>query len=293
MPDENLKGVSVVWHGLPVGMHGLKPRDIVIEVQRDKPLTPKLGWTRIHQDEKAEAFALFVRETLAAYYCRKDRGAFPEAGRVRQGRARACLHMRMAAEVCTQEELDRLQVFYCKQVDRHFPRDAGRRLYGYLRSRAAGGDLVNERLHLLIDGKTVWEEDDELASGPILPEGTLQGAELPERRPSWLQVEDKVIEVRVTPKDASPRQFAWHQADIESDREIEAIAVFSEDHDGERLLQGFTRCLQNNRGGGIPGLSLQLGRRHLRYPAARTGKWSTSRSREYPESTIWRISLRD
>ena len=106
--------------------------------------------------------------------------------------------------------------------------------YGLVRP---GEILVNETLHLLVDGKTVREGGDELAPGPVLPEGALQGIELPEKRPTWLQVEDKVIEVRVTPKDLSLRQFAWYRADIESDREIEAIGVFSEDHDDGRVLR--------------------------------------------------------
>ena len=229
-PDANLEGVSVVWHGLPVGMPGFKPRDIVIDVQRNDPLTPTLGWTQIHPDEKAEAFALFVRETLVAYYCGKVEELIRKGDESDRAVHELVCHMKMAAEVCTREELDRLQIFYCEKVDRHFPLDvdSGHAItYGLVRP---GETLVNETLRLLVDGKTVWEGDDELASGPILPEGALQGMELPEKRPTWLRVEDKVIEVRVTSKDLSLRQFAWYRADIESDREIGAIGVFSEDH---------------------------------------------------------------
>ncbi|MGD0232642.1 MAG: hypothetical protein ABSC19_20200 [Syntrophorhabdales bacterium] len=86
-----------------------------------------------------------------------------------------------------------------------------------------GDVLVNERLRLVIDGKTVWEEDDELTAGPILPEGTLRGAELPERRPSWLQVEDKVIDATITSQATNKREFVWRRGGI--------LAVFDENHD--------------------------------------------------------------
>ncbi len=229
-PDANLKDVSVIWHGMSIGMSGLAPRDIVIDVRRNDPLTPALGWTGIHADDKAEAFARFVRETLAAYYCRKIEELIQRPDESFRAVHELVCHMRMAADVCTQEDLDRLQTFYCEKIDRHFPLDVDSGHAITYRLVRPGETLVNETLHLLVDGKTVWKGDDELASGPILPEGALQGVELPEKRPSWLRVEDKVIEVRVTPKELSLRQFAWYRADIESDREIEAIGVFSEDH---------------------------------------------------------------
>ena len=228
VPDANLEGVSVIWHCLPIYMPGLEPWDIVIDVERNDPLTPTLGWTQIHPDEKAEAFALFIREMLVAYYCGKVEELIRKGDESDRAVHELVCHMRMAAEVCTREDLDRLEVFYYERVDRHFPFDVdGGCLITYRLVRPTE-TLVNETLHLLVDGKTVWEGDDEFASGPILPESTLQGVELPEKRPTWLRVEDKVIEVRVTSKDLSLKQFAWHRADIESDREIEVIAVFSE-----------------------------------------------------------------
>lgn len=229
--EKSLKELSLVWHGLSIGMHGLEPRNVLIEVHRDKPLTPNLGWTGVYEDEKAEAFALFVKDTLAAY-CSKRIGELAarpeESGHINH---KLLYHMRMAADVCTQEELDRFSVFYYKQVDRHFPRKLDDLYTVTFRAARPGEVLVNERLHLVIDGKTVWEEDDELAAGPILPEGTLPGAELPERRPLWLQVEDKVIDVTITSQAADKREFAWHYADIESDRVIKVLAVFDDNHE--------------------------------------------------------------
>ena len=76
---------------------------------------------------------------------------------------------------------------------------------------------MSERLSLTVDDNLVWDDEESVLDGskPVLPPWTITRIDLPVKRPSWLQKEERWAPVRVTTLDTSRYDYTWHKSSIE------------------------------------------------------------------------------
>jgi hypothetical protein len=224
-----LNHVSLVWYGIPLNVYGYL-HDVVIEVHDGDPLTPVLPYrTSVKQDGKADEFLNFVRKQVASW-CIGQIRAFGEQA---DGDLKEMVSiMRLAGMLLTPEELEALNLFFVEVVDPyHTESTDADEVIRYRMVKKGEGPLVSERLSLSIGGELVWDEADEEKSSldipkPILPAWTTTRIDLPEKRPSWLQKEERRTSVQVTPLDTISYDYTWHRASIGGDgKEIAVVSM--------------------------------------------------------------------
>ncbi len=224
-----LNHVSLVWYGIPLNVYGYL-QDIAMEVTEGDPLTAVLPYrTSIKQDEKAEQFLDFVRKQVAAW-CVTQIRAFGEQP---PGDLKEMVSvMRLAGTLLLPEELDSLTLFFVEVVDPyHTESTDADEVIRYRMVKKEERSLVSERLSLTIGSELVWDEGDEEKSSldipkPILPPWTITRIDLPEKRPSWLQKEERWVFVRVMPCATIGYDYTWHRASIACEgKEIAVISM--------------------------------------------------------------------
>ena len=223
--DSFVNHVSLVWYGIPLNVTGYL-HDVAIEVREDDPLTPVLPYrTSIKHDEKAEKFLEFVRKEVAGW-CIEQIGAFGEQP---NPDLKEIVHiMRLAGELLSPEALDCLDLFFVEVVDPYYTESTDSdEVVQYRLVRKGEGPFVSERLSLTIDDRLVWDDEESILDGPkpVLPPWTITRIDLPVKRPSWLQKEERWAPVRVTALDTSHYDYTWHKSAIEC--EGKDIAVVS------------------------------------------------------------------
>jgi len=223
--DSFLNHVSLVWYGIPLNVTGYL-HDVAIEVREGDPLTPVLPYrTSIKHDEKAERFLEFVRKEVAGW-CIEQIRAFGE--QTNQDLKEMVRVMRLAGELLSHEALDGLDLFFVEVVDPyHTESTDSDEVVQHRLVRKGEGPFVSERLSLTIDDRLVWDDEESILDGskPVLPPWAITRIDLPLKRPSWLQKEERWAPVRVTALDTSQFDYTWHKSAIEC--EGKDIAVVS------------------------------------------------------------------
>jgi len=223
--DSFVNHVSLVWYGIPLNVTGYL-HDVAIEVREGDPLTPVLPYrTSIKHDEKAEKFLEFVRKEVAGW-CIEQIGAFGE--QPNPDLKEIVYIMRLAGELLSPEALDCLDLFFVEVVDPYYTESTDSdEVVQYRLVRKGEGPFVSERLSLTIDDRLVWDDEESILDGPkpVLPPWTITRIDLPVKRPSWLQKEERWAPVRVTALDTSHYDYTWHKSAIEC--EGKDIAVVS------------------------------------------------------------------
>jgi hypothetical protein len=191
------------------------------------PLTPVLPYrTSIKHDEKAERFLEFVRKD-AAGWCVEQISAFGEQP---NRDLKEMVHiMRLAADLLSPEALGGLDLFFIEVVDPYYTESTDSdEVIQYRLVRKGEGPFVSERLSLTVNGNLVWDEEESVLDGskPILPPWTVTRIDLPVKRPSWLQKEERWVPVRVTALDTNRYDYTWHTSSIECEgKEILVVSM--------------------------------------------------------------------
>jgi hypothetical protein len=220
-----LNHVSLVWYGMPLNVTGYL-HDVAVDVREGGSLTPVLPYrTSIKCDEKGRRFLEFVRKEAAAW-CMEQISAFGEQS---NRDLKEMVHiMRLAGELLCPEALNGLDLFFVEVVDPyHTESTDSEEVVQYRLVRKGEGPFVSERLLLTVDKKLVWDEEESVLDGskPILPPWTITRIDLPGKRPSWLQKEERWVPVQVTSRDTVRYDYTWHKSSI--DCEGKEIAVVS------------------------------------------------------------------
>ena len=264
--DSFLNHVSLVWYGMPFNVTGYL-HDVAIDVREGDPLTPVLPYrTSIKHDEKAERFLEFVRKE-AASWCVEQIGAFGEQP---NRDLKEMVHiMRLAGELLSPEALDGLDLFFVEVVDPYYTESTDSdEVVQYRLVRKGEGPFVSERLSLTVNGKLVWDEEESVLDGskPILPPWTITRIDLPVKRPSWLQKEERWAPVRVTTLDTSRYDYTWHKSSIECEgKEITGRLDGRKMGRGRHLLRKWAGGLSLRRGRGLRYEDLFRRRRYVRH----------------------------
>jgi hypothetical protein len=224
--DSFLNHVSLVWYGIPLNVTGYL-HDVAIEVREGDPLTPVLPYrTSIKHDEKAEKFLEFVRKEVAGW-CIEQIRAF--GGQTNQDLKEMVRVMRLAGELLSPEALGGLDLFFIEVVDPYYTESTDSdEVVQYRLVRKGEGPFVSERLSLTVNGNLVWDDEESVLDGskPILPPWTITRIDLPVKRPSWLQKEERWAPVRVTTLDMSRYDYTWHKSSIECEgKEIPVVSM--------------------------------------------------------------------
>ncbi len=224
--DSFLNHVSLVWYGIPLNVTGYL-HDFAIEVREGDPLTPVLPYrTSIKHDEKADKFLEFVRKEVAGW-CIEQIRAFGE--QTNQDLKEMVRVMRLAGELLSTEALDGLDLFFVEVVDPYYTESTDSdEVVQHRLVRKGEGPFVSERLSLTIDDRLVWDDEESILDGskPVLPSWTITRIDLPVKRPSWLQKEERWAPVRVTALDTNQYDYTWHKSAIEcAGKEIAVVSM--------------------------------------------------------------------
>jgi hypothetical protein len=224
--DSFLSHVSLVWYGIPLHVTGYL-QDVAIDVREGDPLTPVLPYrTSIKHDEKAERFLEFVRKEVAGW-CVEQIHSFGEQS---NPDLQEMVHiMRLAGELLSPEALDGLDLFFVEVVDPYYTESIDSdEVVRYRLVRKGEGPLASERLSLTVGDRLVWDEEESVLDGtkPVLPPWTITRIDLPVKRPSWLQKEERPVTVRVTALDTNRYDYTWHKSSIECEgKEIPVVSM--------------------------------------------------------------------
>ena len=201
--DSFLNHVSLVWYGIPLNVTGYL-HDVVVEVREGDPLTPVLPYrTSIKHDEKAERLLEFVRKEVAGWCVEQIRAVGEQPNPDLKEMVRV---MRLAGELLSPEALDGLDLFFVEVVDPYYTESTDSdEVVQYRLVRKGEGPFVSERLSLTVNGNLVWDDEESVLDGPkpVLPPWTITRIDLPVKRPSWLQKEERWVPARVTALDAT------------------------------------------------------------------------------------------
>ncbi len=137
--------------------------------------------------------------------------------------------MKLAGELLSPEELDGLDLFFIEEVDPYYTESTDSdEVVRYRLVRKGEGPLISERLSLTVNGTPAWDDEESVLDTPkpILPPWTTTRIDLPGKRPSWLQKEERLIYVRVTSHDTSRYDYTWHKSTIECEgKEIRVVSI--------------------------------------------------------------------
>ena len=149
--------------------------------------------------------------------------------------------MELAGNVLSQADLDGLGVFFVDAVDSYHSEDSESGSVLQLRLvTKADSPLISERLVLNVDGEIEWDEEEStLIKGekPTLPLWTITRIDLPRKRPSWLQTEERTVNLNVTVQQTYDKHYLWHRASIDcAGKDIKAISLGSNHRYYERRI---------------------------------------------------------
>ncbi len=221
-----LDHVSLIWYGMPINVTGYV-HDVAIDVREGDPLTPVLPYrASIKHDEKAERFLEFLRKVVAEW-CKEQVNRFDREPQ--QDLKEIVGIMRLAGELLSPQELDRLNLFFVEVIDPYYTESTDSdEVVQYRLVRQAEGRLVSERRSLTVDNGLVWDDEASVTDRPkpVLPPWTIMRIDLPANRPSWLQTEERLVAVRVTSRGTNRYEYTWHRSVIECEgKEIATVAT--------------------------------------------------------------------
>jgi len=231
----SLRDLSVIWHGIPI-YHPSHYASVVIDIEKNNPLTPVLPYRKaVKDDDKLKAFIDFVRSEVRTW-CLKELERYRRDSKI-INEATMIRRLKLAAQVCTQADLDGLGYYYVSMVDPYYSEevDEGETIEERIVKRQ-DSPIISEKLIMRIDGELVLDNEEEVTSTtkPSLPKWTVTRIDLPKNRPAWLRTEEKTVLVDVIVCDSYRKNYLWHHCSIVSEKNIKSLCT----HDYYRSLDG-------------------------------------------------------
>lgn len=197
-PRSLLRGMSAVWYGIPI--NNMRWGSVYIDVTKGSPVTPVLPFRHdIKDDEKIGNLYEFVKNKVINYCVAilndstfKDKHLLLKASKI-------------LSMYGSQDNLNGVERFCVVAVEPYYNTeycgDSSRRV---IIADKRNPVVVSENISLYINDKE--KSIDDL----FLPEGAIVTVENPNRKPSWLSIENKDYELRVVTTSNSNNNYSGH-----------------------------------------------------------------------------------
>jgi len=225
-PSELAQQIKTIWYGIPINNSTYSAPVAIINIENGSPVTPVLPYRHTLQvDEKMKELYEFIK-TETVKYCISfiNDTANKEAYDLEK-------LVNLMQRIATQAEIDMLERYCLESYNPHYNSDT----WGYSTRKVVvvnkNSKVESESVKLFINEKLQKYDEDDI----FLPEDAVVSIRVPEKKPSWLEIQEKQIDIKITTtlKAEYEGHYTWKEAVISCDgKDINVIAIVEGSGDG-------------------------------------------------------------